>query len=78
MPWEPNRHGSDESSSAEVLRVVDLILEHAVQQPDRSLGVIAMGIKHADRIDAALRDALRDRDDLDDFFAAPEQLSRLF
>ena len=27
-----------------------------------------MGIKHADRIDAALRHALRDRADLDDFF----------
>ena len=68
VPWEPNQHGSDESSSAEVLRVIDLILEHAERHPDRSLGVIAMGIKHADRIDAALRRALLDRDDLDDFF----------
>ena len=38
--------------------VVELILEHARTRPDESLGVIALGIKHAERIDLALREAL--------------------
>jgi very-short-patch-repair endonuclease len=41
-----------------VRKVVALILEHAREYPSESLGVIALGIKHAERIDAALRDAL--------------------
>jgi hypothetical protein len=47
-----------ESTEAEVGRVVDLVLEHARSRPDQSLGVIALGIKHATRIDDALRRAL--------------------
>ncbi len=68
VPWQPDRADGEDSSNAEVLKVVELILEHAEQRPEQSLGVIAMGIKHADRIDGALRHALRDRRDLDDFF----------
>jgi very-short-patch-repair endonuclease len=60
--------GSETSSSAEVERVVELILEHAEQRPEESLGVIAMGIKHADRIEETLRRALHERSDLDEFF----------
>ena len=45
------------SVTAEVTEVVELILEHA-PRPAESLGVIALGIKHAERIDAALRQAL--------------------
>jgi very-short-patch-repair endonuclease len=67
VPWEP-QHASEESSSAEVRRVVELIVEHAAEHPEHSLGVIAMGIKHADRIDGTLRLALRERPDLEDFF----------
>ena len=37
--------------------------------PQQSLGVIALGIKHAERIDAALRDALAGHPDLEGFFA---------
>lgn len=44
-----------ESSGYEVERVVQLILQHAQERPDESLGVIAMGIKHADRITERLR-----------------------
>jgi len=44
--------------SAEVTEVVRLILEHARTRPTESLGVIALGVKHAERVDAALRDAL--------------------
>jgi very-short-patch-repair endonuclease len=60
--------GQEDSTTAEVQRVVDLILEHASTRPGESLGVIAMGIKHADRIDAALRRALHDRPELHPFF----------
>ena len=50
--------GQEASVDAEVHRVVELILEHAREHPEESLGVIALGIKHAERIDTALRDAL--------------------
>jgi len=65
--------GSDSeelSSSAEVTRVVDLILKHAEERPDESLGVIAMGIKHSNRIDAELAKARHDRPELESFFTA--------
>ncbi|HZR53986.1 MAG TPA: AAA domain-containing protein [Streptosporangiaceae bacterium] len=42
----------------EVTRVVELILEHARKRPAESLGVIALGMRHAERIDVALRAAL--------------------
>ena len=51
--------GSESSAAAEVNEVVNLILEHAAKRPDQSLGVIAMGIKHADRIQESLRAGLR-------------------
>jgi len=67
VPWQP---GQDTNSpSSEVDTVVDLILRHAREHPDESLGVIAMGIKHALRIDEALRARLRNHSDLDAFFA---------
>jgi very-short-patch-repair endonuclease len=50
--------GQEVSVTAEVDKVVELILEHARTRPDESLGVIALGIKHAERIDEALRAAL--------------------
>ena len=45
--------------AAEVTEVVRLILEHARTRPGESLGVIALGVKHAERVDVALRAALR-------------------
>lgn len=56
------------SSSAEVRKVVELVLDHATNLPNRSLGVIALGLKHAMRIEESLRLARRTREDLDDFF----------
>lgn len=56
------------SSSSEVIHVVDLILQHAEDFPERSLGVIAFGITHANRIEETLRQARVDRPDLDEFF----------
>jgi very-short-patch-repair endonuclease len=57
-----------DSVGAEVDRVVSLVLEHAATRPGESLGVITMGIVHADRIESALRTALRARPDLHGFF----------
>ena len=46
--------GQEVSVMAEVDKVVELILEHARTRPRESLGVIALGIRHAERVDAAL------------------------
>ena len=61
--------GQEVSVTAEVQQVVDLILEHARNRPRESLGVIALGIRHAERIDAALRYVLASHPDLEGFFA---------
>lgn len=61
---------TDESVGAEVEKVVELVLEHARMRPAASLGVIAMGIKHARRVEAAVDRARLSRPELDDFFAA--------
>jgi very-short-patch-repair endonuclease len=63
--------GADQetSVSGEVAAVVDLVLEHARRLPGSSLGVIALGIRHAERIDEMLRLVLADHPDLEGFFA---------
>ncbi|HVB99092.1 MAG TPA: AAA domain-containing protein [Candidatus Dormibacteraeota bacterium] len=65
---QPGLDGQEESCAAEVQKVVDLILEHAENRPTRSLGVIAMGIRHADRVQRALDQALEQRPELGPFF----------
>lgn len=63
---------NNKSPRAEVDRVVELILAHARAQADRvgdalTLGVIAMGREHAERIEKAVWDAMEtalDRDEL--------------
>src|ERR1700678_559688 len=56
----PTSDGQEQSSSGEVQKVVELVLHHARTTPGRTLGVITMGIKHANRIQAALdREMLR-------------------
>lgn len=61
--------GSRVSPEAEVKRVVDLVVEHARERPDESLGVIALGIVHAEAIDAALLAEMPNHPDLEQFFA---------
>ncbi len=73
----PGEAGRDDSAAREVQRVVDLILDHARHRPDESLGVIAMGITHADRIEMALDRARQAHPDLDEFFSA-ERDDRFF
>jgi very-short-patch-repair endonuclease len=72
VPATAGEHSAEhsvESVGAEVDRVVQLILEHAARRPAESLGVITMGIVHAERIDLALRQALTARPELHGFFA---------
>jgi very-short-patch-repair endonuclease len=68
VPFASGQDGQEESSSEEVRRVVQLILNHAAEQPNESLGVIAMGVKHARRIEALLDFMRESRPDLDVFF----------
>ncbi len=56
VSWDPAAEPN--SPRPEVEAVVDLIVEHARTRPDESLGVITMGIKHANRIEDCLRDRL--------------------
>lgn len=60
--------GQEESSSAEVTKVVDLVMEHAESRPKESLGVIAMGMRHAERVQRALDQVLSQSHDLGQFF----------
>ncbi len=57
-----------ETTDSEVARVVELVLEHARTRPTESLGVIALGIKHADRLEDAITEALRGAPDAAAFF----------
>jgi very-short-patch-repair endonuclease len=71
----PKSDGQEESSAAEVNKVVELILHHARTTPGRTLGVITMGIKHANRIQAALDREMLRHPQLAEFFdtARPER-----
>jgi very-short-patch-repair endonuclease len=51
-------HVTVDTVNDEVARVVQLIIEHARKRPAESLGVITLGLRHAERIDTALRSAL--------------------
>lgn len=57
-----------ETTDGEVARVVELVLEHARTRPAESLGVIALGIRHADRLEDAITEALRTNPDVAGFF----------
>src|ERR1700678_3237569 len=67
--------GQEESSAGEVNKVVELILHHAQTAPGRTLGVITMGIKHANRIQAVLDREMLRHPELSEFFdtARPER-----
>jgi very-short-patch-repair endonuclease len=69
VPHDPALGGQEESASREVEEVVRQVLHHAETRPHESLGVITMGIKHANRVQAALDRALDLQPDLSDFFS---------
>lgn len=79
VPRAPS--GETNSPSGEVSRVVDLIFEHAHERPHESLGVIAMGIKHAERIEDCRLERLHQNpalaEELGDFFS-DERPERFF
>ncbi len=57
-----------ESTDAEVRRVVELVLEHARNRPAQSLGVVALGTRHAQRVDDAVRLAVAEHPEVAPFF----------
>ena len=63
-----------ESTGAEVHAVVDAVIEHAVEAPERSLAVVALSERHAQRIREALESVKADEPGLASFFdpATPE------
>src|SRR5262249_12844647 len=75
IPHVPGTDGDEDSSSAEVKRVVALVIQHAREHPNQTLGVITMGVKHMDRVQAALDRELENHPDLEAFFdtAVPER-----
>jgi very-short-patch-repair endonuclease/Mrp family chromosome partitioning ATPase len=70
VPHVDGHQDSTASSTAEVARVAELVAEHARTRPGESLGVIAFGINHANRIDEALRLARKTDDALDAYMAS--------
>lgn len=71
VPFRPIPTKSTRSNPDEVNMVVDMIVQHAQEHPDETLGVITFGIHHAENIDNALRIRLSDPDNkhLDSFFS---------
>ena len=69
VPFEQGASWVSGSYSPEVERVVELILSHARERPDETLGVIALGANHANRIVETLRLERRNHPEFDDFFS---------
>ncbi|HEX5717327.1 MAG TPA: AAA domain-containing protein [Thermoanaerobaculia bacterium] len=69
VPHDAALGGQEESASREVEEVVRQVLLHAETRSHESLGVITMGIKHANRVQGALDRALDLRPDLTNFFS---------
>jgi hypothetical protein len=59
--------GAVESPDAEVARVVDLVVEHAVDRAAESLMVVTASRRHAERVRAAVNSAFAGRSDVADF-----------
>lgn len=73
----PAADGQEDSSAEEVRRVVELVIDHARNSPHRTLGVIAMGIKHAMRLEGALDQERKNHPEVAAFFD-PESPERFF
>ena len=59
--------GAIESVDAEVIKVVELVIDHAVKRPRESLMVITASSRHAVRVQQAVLSAFAKRTDLSDF-----------
>lgn len=64
VPFRPGAIRVTASNPDEVQRVVDLILDHAANHPDESLGVIALGSTHANQIAESVRLAANEHPEL--------------
>lgn len=62
--------GGVESTDAEVSRVVELVVDHAVHRPRESLMVVTASALHARRVEQAVYSAASRRSDIADFFTA--------
>ena len=60
--------GANESLDAEVERVLDLVINHALWHPDESLLVVSASVMHADRIRSAVAAKAKSNTDLERFF----------
>ena len=69
--------GQEESSNAEVRKLIELIIDHACKCPSETLGVITMGIRHMNRVQAALDRELEKHSELHEFFD-PNRSERFF
>ncbi len=67
------------SNPTEIATVIDLMIDHATNRPDETLGVIAFGQHHASSIEDALRSRLDEESSavLDEFFSE-EREERVF
>jgi very-short-patch-repair endonuclease len=72
VPYSPGIGGGTNSPEAEVAAVVDAVKAHALAHPDESLGVIAFGIKHQNRLELAFDKAFVDDPSLFDKLNAKE------
>ena len=68
--------GDNSSAADEVKQVIDLVSEHARVRPNESLGIITMGIKHANRIEELLRKARKDDDMLEEYLTRHQSTLR--
>lgn len=62
------RTGAVEATDAEVTRVVELVLDHAIHRPRESLMVISASATHAQRVEQAVWSAMTHRTEVVDFF----------
>ncbi len=68
VPHVIGQDGLEECTANEVRTVIQLIQHHIQERPERSLGVITMGVKHANRIQSAVDELVEQRPDLAGFF----------
>lgn len=68
-----SRTGNVEATDAEVQRVVELVIDHAIHRPRESLMVITASAVHAQRVEQAVWSALSLRNEVVDFFTGPRK-----
>ncbi|MBD8079015.1 hypothetical protein IF651_08095 [Cellulosimicrobium arenosum] len=65
--------GAVESTQAEVDRVVEVAIEHALTRPDETLAIVTITPRHADRIRDALLVEVRQNPALSEFFSSARE-----